>query len=281
MSDIPAISVSGLGLLPVLGQGTWHMGENLSHRAAEVDSLIYGIELGMTLIDTAEMYGDGASERLVGSAIRTTDRPALLVSKLLPKNANVEGIRTACNRSLMNLGVDCLDLYLLHWREVDTRLDEVVDSFEELKRAGKLRAWGVSNFDVHDMEELLAVPGGEHVAVNQVLYNLNARGVEFDLLPWCNAHGIAVMAYSPLDEGRLIKHTGLAAIARDRGVSAAELALAFLVDKPGVIAIPKAGSRGHMRSNRGCADMVLSSEDHLALNSLFPSPRSKVALAMI
>ncbi|TBV12313.1 aldo/keto reductase [Stutzerimonas kirkiae] len=278
---LPTITLPSGQSVPILGQGTWHMGDGKASIAMEVDSLRQGMALGMTLIDTAEMYGDGASECVVGEALLGRRDEVFVVSKVLPSNASHQGVRAACERSLSHLGVERIDLYLLHWREEDTPLAETVATFEELKAEGKIGAWGVSNFDVADMEDLLAVPGGDRVAVNQVLYNLSRRGIEFDLLPWCQARGIGVMAYSPLDEGRLLRHAGLIQFARARNLDPAQVALAFILAHPGIIAIPKAGSAAHARDNREALAIQLGSKDLAALDAMFPAPRRKVPLEMI
>ncbi len=229
---IPTTTLPDGRRVPVLGQGTWRMGDAPARAADEVKSLQLGLDLGLALIDTAEMYGDGASERIVGEAVRGRRDEAFIVSKVLPSNASRLGTEAACERSLKHLGVDHIDLYLLHWRG-GYPLAETVAAFEALKKAGKIRAWGVSNFDVDDMEELLSVPDGRHVAVNQVLYNLSRRGIEFDLLPWCQQRGIAIMAYSPLDEGRLLRNPDLIHIAKAHQATPAQIALAFLKTRPG------------------------------------------------
>lgn len=279
MIKIPTTLVSGQ-LVPVLGQGTWHMGESGSSEAAEVASLRRGLDLGMTLIDTAEMYASGGSERVVGGAVKGRREKSFLVSKVLPSNASRAGVREACERSLRNLRTDSIDLYLLHWRG-RTPLAETVDAFQQLKAEGKIRAWGVSNFDVDDMEELLAVPGGNEVAANQVLYNLTSRGIEHDLLPWCQSRGIAIMAYSPLDEGRLLHDAPLATFARERGMTAAQAALAFVLSRKGVIAIPKTSSIQRAEENLQSSVTALSPDDLSKLDGLYPPPRRKMPLAMI
>ncbi|HET6265033.1 MAG TPA: aldo/keto reductase, partial [Usitatibacter sp.] len=210
---VPPFTLRDGGAMPRLGMGTWHMGERVGSRAAEVAALRLGLDLGMTLIDTAEMYGEGGAESVVGEAIGGRRDEVFVVSKFYPHHASRMKLRAACDASLRQLGIDALDLYLLHWRG-SVPLAETVATLEDLVRAGKIRRWGVSNFDVADMEELAAVPGGGNVAANQVLYNLARRGAEFDLLPWCAGRGVAVMAYSPLDEGRLVRHPALDAVAR-------------------------------------------------------------------
>lgn len=278
---IPTLTLPSGQAVPVLGQGTWHMGDVNASLGQEIASLRHGLDLGMTLIDTAEMYGDGASERVVGEAIRARRERAFVVSKVLPQHATPQGIRAACERSLRHLGIEQIDLYLLHWREDGTSLADVVVTFEALKAEGRISAWGVSNFDVPDMEDLLAVPGGDQVAVNQVLYNLSRRGIEFDLLPWCLARGIGVMAYSPLDEGRLLHHKELARFAQARGLTAAQAALAFVLARRGVIAIPKAGAAGHTRDNRDALSIRFGASDLAQLDALFPPPQCEMPFEMI
>lgn len=280
-APIPTIDLARLGPVPVLGQGTWRMGERRDSLTAEIDALQYGIDLGMTLIDTAEMYGDGGAERVVASAIAGRRQSVQLVSKVLPYNASRRGTIAACEQSLSRLDTDHLDLYLLHWRGSHP-LAETVAGLEDLRRDGRIRAWGVSNFDVDDMEELLAVPGGENCAVNQVLYNLEARGIEFDLLGWSAAHRIPIMAYSPLgNDGRLLRHPVLAGIAADRGATVAQAALAFVLARENVVAIPKAASRDHVADNRAALDVVLDGDELAALDRAFPPPARKQPLAML
>jgi diketogulonate reductase-like aldo/keto reductase len=268
-------------LVPILGQGTWRMGERSGAFGREVEALKHGIELGMTLIDTAEMYGSGGAERVTAEAIKGRRTAVQIVSKVLPHNASRAGTLAACRASLERLGIETLDLYLLHWRGPHP-LKETVAAFEELRAAGEIRAWGVSNFDVEDMEELFAVPGGKNCATNQVLYHLGARGIEYDLLGWCAAHHLPVMAYSPLgSDGRLLRHPALAAIARAHGATPATVALAFVLARPTVIAIPKASDLSHVADNRAAAELVLTAEDVAALDRTFPPPKRKVGLEMI
>jgi len=280
MDHMPQAALPDGRRVAALGQGTWHMGESRASAAEEVRALQTGIDLGMTLIDTAEMYADGGSETVVGEAARGRRDEVFLVSKVLPSNASRKGTVAACEASLKRLGTDRIDLYLLHWRG-RFPLAETVAAFEELKAAGKIGAWGVSNFDVDDMEELMSVPGGENVATNQVLYNLARRGIEFDLLPWSEQRGIPAMAYSPLDEGRLLRHPALARIAAARGASAAQVALAFLLSRDNVVAIPKSGSPARVQENRNAADLELTAEDLAALDAAFPPPARKRPLEMI
>jgi len=267
--------------VPVLGQGTWNMGEDRARKAGEVRALQMGLDLGMTLIDTAEMYGEGGAEEVVGAAIAGRRDDAFLVSKVYPHNASFDGVQQACERSLRRLGTDCLDLYLLHWQGHHA-LAETFDGFEALKKAGKIRAYGVSNLDLESMEE--AVQYGD-VVTDQVLYNLQKRGIEFDLLPWCRARGMPVMAYSPLessgrDQAALLGHPALRAVADGHGVTPAQIALAWVLHQDGVLAIPKAVDPVHLRANRAAADLRLSQEDSAALDRAFPPPRSRRALDM-
>lgn len=266
--------------LPALGQGTWYMGESAAARAAEVRALRLGLDLGLTVIDTAEMYADGGAEEVVGEALRGRRDAAFIVSKVYPQNASKAGVPAACERSLRRLKVDCIDLYLLHWRG-RYPLAETVAAFEELIAQGKIRRWGVSNLDAGDMAELASVPGGSACAVDQVLYNVGRRGIEFDLLPWCDAHQVAVMAYSPVEQGRLPKHAALAEIGRRHGVDAFQVALAWCLRRPGVLAIPKAVRPEHVEANRKAADLVLTPEDLAIIDKLFPPPTRRRPLEML
>ena len=266
--------------VPALGIGTWMIGEDPSCRAEEIATLQRGIDLGMTLIDTAEMYGDGASERLVGEAIEGRRDSVFLVSKVYPHNASRKGTAAACERSLKRLGVDHLDLYLLHWRG-GVPLSETVEAFERLQAQGKIRHWGVSNLDPGDMAELCEQPGGEQVAVNQVLYNLSRRGVEWDLLPWCEARRIPVMAYSPVERSRLLQHRGLAALAGRHHLTPAQLAIAWLLRRDQVIVIPKASTRAHLEDNFASLQAALDAAAIDELDRLFPPPRRATPLEML
>lgn len=278
---LPAVALPSGKSVPALGQGTWRMGEDRRRHADEVMALRRGIELGMTLIDTAEMYGDGGAELVVAEAIRGRRSEVQLVSKVLPGNASRSGTIAACERSLKRLGTDHIELYLLHWRGRHP-LAETVEAFETLQRSGAIGGWGVSNFDVDDMDELLAASGGKACTTNQVLYNLTARGVEYDLLAWSAAHAMPIMAYSPLgNDNRMRRHPELQRIANARGVTAAQVALAFVLARPGVIAIPKATGLDHVAENRAAADLMLTAEEHAALDAAFPPPRRKQALEMI
>ncbi len=266
--------------LPRLGMGTWHMGESSSRRADEVAALRLGLDLGMGLVDTAEMYGEGGAEAVVGEAVRGRREAPFVVSKFYPHHASRAKLRAACAASLERLGVDAIDLYLLHWRG-SVPLAETVATLEDLVREGRIRRWGVSNFDVGDLEELVAVPGGRNVAANQVLYNLERRGIEFDLLPWCERHGVEVMAYSPLDEGRLVRHPAVAEVAKRLGCTSAKVALAWLLRERRVAVIPKAGEPAHVRANRAALEVALDAPALAALDRAFPPPRRKTPLEMI
>jgi diketogulonate reductase-like aldo/keto reductase len=279
MATIPNLRMRDGEVVPRLGMGTWHMGERPANRAREAAALRLGLDLGMNLIDTAEMYGEGGAESVVGEAIRDWRQGVFVVSKFYPHHASRRKLIAACDGSLSQLGTDDLDLYLLHWRGT-TPLEETVDTLEDLVRAGKIQRWGVSNFDVADMEELVAVPGGDRVAANQVLYNLARRGPEFDLLPWCAKREIPVMAYSPLDEGRLARHPAIISIAARLGAKPGQVALAWLLRNQRVIAIPKASTSEHVRDNRGAADVTLDDEAMRILETTFPPPRRKRPLEM-
>ena len=266
--------------MPALGMGTWRMGERKRERAGEVAALRRGIDLGMTVIDTAEMYADGGSEEVVGEAVAGRRDEVFLVSKIYPHHATKRGVVAACTRSLKRLSTDHLDLYLLHWRG-DVPLAETIAGFESLREAGSIRAWGVSNFDRSDMEQLLGIPGGGHCAANQVLYNLGCRGIEWDLLPLCRRQSIAVMAYSPFDEGRLLRSRRLRALAERAGVTPAQLALAWLLAQDDVVAIPKASDPAHVHDNRNALDITLPEALRAEIDSIFPPPSGPSALKMI
>ena len=270
------LSLPDGGAMPALGLGTWMMGERKSEAAAELAALTLGIELGLTLIDTAEMYGHGGAETIVGEAIAGRRDAIFLVSKVLPQNASRAGTVRACEASLKRLGTDRLDLYLLHWAGSHP-LGGTIEAFEQLKRAGKIRRWGVSNFDLAEMEPL----GASAVASDQVLYNLARRGIEFDLLPWCRAHGIPVMAYSPIEQGRILGNKALVALANERGCSPAQLALAWVLKQEGVVTIPKASTLAHVRENRAALDITLGAAECAALDKAFPPPRKQAPLAML
>jgi diketogulonate reductase-like aldo/keto reductase len=278
--DIATVSLPDGEHIPKLGQGTWEMGEQPARRAAEIAAIRAGVELGMTLVDTAEMYGDGATESLLGEALGGLRERVFLVSKVYPHNASRRGVQTACEKSLKRLKTDHLDLYLLHWRG-SVPLEETVTGFEALRQAGKIRHWGVSNFDTDDMDELMTVPGGDACATNQILYNVARRGPEYDLLSWLAAHDMPAMAYSPVDHARLPKRSALDDIADARGVSVFQVALAWVLQQPGVFAIPKAGSVEHVRDNQRALELRLDAGERAAIDAYFKPPRSKRPLEML
>lgn len=266
--------------IPILGQGTWAMGENARYRAAEVAALRLGLDLGMTLIDTAEMYASGGAEEVVGEAIVGRRDDVFLVSKVLPGNATRRGTIAACERSLKRLETDHIDLYLLHWRG-SVPLAETLDAFISLSNSGKIRYWGVSNFDISDMQELLSLSGGANVAANQVLYNLTRRGIEYNLLPWCRKHHLPIMAYSPVEQGRLLSHVELKRVASEHHVTPAQVALAWLLRQDGVNVIPKATTETHVRENRAALDLDLTEQDLATLDRAFPPPTRAQPLEML
>jgi len=266
--------------VPALGQGTWQMAETSQRRTQEIEALRLGVELGMTLVDTAEMYGEGASEKLIDEALGPSRDRLFLVSKVYPHNASRKGVTEACERSLARLGTDRLDLYLLHWRG-SVPLEETVAGFEDLRRSGKIRHWGVSNFDTADMGELFAVEDGTNCATNQVLYNVTRRGPEYDLIPWMAERRMPLMAYSPIEQGRLPKAGILREIGRRYEASPHQIALAWLLQKPGIIAIPKASSPSHVRDNHRALEIRLGPEDLSAVDAEFPPPKRKRPLEMI
>jgi diketogulonate reductase-like aldo/keto reductase len=280
VSGIPTTSLPSGEAVPVLGQGTWYMGENARRAADEANALRLGIDLGMTLIDTAEMYGSGGAEEVVAEAIAGRRDDVFLVSKVLPENATQKGTVAACERSLRRLGTDRIDLYLLHWRG-SPPLEGTLEAFAQLQADGKIRHWGVSNFDTDEMEELLTLPGGDQCATNQVLYNLTRRGIEFDLVPWCRKQRIPIMAYSPIEQGRMLKNSALQAVAMNHNATAAQIALAWLIRQPGVIAIPKSATLQHIKDNRAATDIKLTAADLAALDKAFPPPTRKRALEML
>jgi diketogulonate reductase-like aldo/keto reductase len=256
------------------------MAEDPRRRADEIEALRAGLDLGMGLIDTAEMYANGAAEALVGEAIAGRRDEVFLVSKVLPSRASREGAVAACEQSLRRLRTDRIDLYLLHWRG-SIRLAETVEAFQALQAAGKIRAWGVSNFDTQDMRALTRLRVGKSVAANQVLYNLTRRGIEHDLLPWCRKREIPVIAYSPIEQGRLLSHPELSRIAKAYGATPAQIALAWIVREADVVAIPKAGRVEHVQENWRALDLALSPADLAALDAAFPPPRGPQALEVL
>jgi aldehyde reductase len=265
--------------VPALGQGTWNLGDDPARRDDEIASLRRGIELGLTLLDTAEMYGDGRSEELVGEAIAGRRDEVFLVSKVYPHNASRRAMPRSCEASLRRLGVDTIDLYLLHWPG-SVPLAETVETFETLQRAGKIRHWGVSNFDTEQMQELWRTPGGTAAQVNQVLYNLGERGIEWDLDHWLHEHGVPVMAYSPFDQGRLLRSKPLADFARRYGMTPGQVAIAWLLAQD-VIAIPKTGDATRVQDNAVAVTHALSAEQLRELDAVFPPPDGPRPLAML
>lgn len=279
------INFAGFDALPVIGQGTWYMGETASQRAAEITALQAGIDCGLRLIDTAEMYADGGAEEVVGEALRGRREQALLVSKVYPWNAGEVDAIDACERSLRRLQTDYLDLYLLHWRG-NIPLEETLRAMERLQQQGKIRYWGVSNFDNEDMAELWDEPGGNQCATNQVLYHLASRGIESDLLPACQQRGMPVMAYCPLAQaGRLreslFSNPCLTQIAQQKGISVAQLLLAWVVRQQGVIAIPKASSVAHVQDNAAALGVILTDEELASIDRVWPAPQHRVPLDIV
>ena len=266
--------------VPAFGMGTWRYGEDRRRRADEIATLRLGLDLGARLIDTAEMYGDGESERLVGEAIAGRRDDAFLVSKVYPHNASRKGAVAACERSLRRLRTDRLDLYLLHWRG-NVPLAETVEAFEALKRTGKIRHWGVSNLDLGEMERLVAAPDGANVQTNQLLYNLTRRGIEWDLLPWLRARAIPVMAYSPVEEGRLLQSKKLTAFSKQSGLTQSQAALAWLLAKDDIVVIPKTSRPGRLKENLAALQSPLNAEQLAELDRVFPPPSGPSALEMI
>ncbi|WP_159565399.1 aldo/keto reductase [Budvicia diplopodorum] len=266
--------------VPVFGQGTWFMGERSSDIPREIYTLQQGIERGLSLIDTAEMYADGGAEHVVGSAIKGRRDDVFLVSKVLPGNASLKGTVCACEASLKRLDTDYIDLYLLHWRG-NIPLGETVEAMETLIDMGKIGQWGVSNFDVDDLEELMTIVDNEQLATNQVLYNLSRRGIEYDMLPWSRNNGLPIMAYSPIEQGRLLEHPALAEVAKRHDATPAQIALAWVMRDHNVITIPKASSLEHMQENIGSLAIKLLHEDYLTLDAAFPPPQRKIPLEML
>jgi len=266
--------------IPVLGMGTWRMGESARNSQAEVKALRHGLDLGLSLIDTAEMYGEGGAEEVIAESIANCRSKVFLVSKVYPYNASNKGAIAACERSLKRLQTDYLDLYLLHWRG-SVPLAETLDAFQTLQQTGKIRSYGVSNFDLEDMEELAHLPVGNGVVTNQVLYNLTRRGIELNLLPWCHQQKIPIMAYSPIEQGRLLHHPALTTIAQNRGVTAAQVAIAWLLHQKNVIVIPKSSRIEHVDQNFAALDLSLNESELTTLNQAFPPPTKPVPLAML
>jgi len=275
------VQLSDGEFVPALGQGTWRMGEDKSAHADEVAALRLGIDLGMTLIDTAEMYGEGGAEKVVADAIDGQRDRVFVVTKVYPHNASRTKLPKACERSLKRLRIEVIDLYLLHWRS-NTPLAETVETFERLRSAGKIKRWGVSNFDLDDMKELLDIENGTACAANQVLYNLEHREIESGVLPWSQKNKIPIMAYSPVGHSRgLLKNATLKKIAKRHDSTPGQIALAWVLRQPGVIAIPKAGNQAHVRDNAKSVEIRLSDEDSGAIDREFPPPTSKESLPML
>ncbi|MEI6304181.1 MAG: aldo/keto reductase [Betaproteobacteria bacterium] len=266
--------------IPAFGQGTWNIGDSRATRAEEIATLRLGLDLGATLIDTAEMYGDGRSEQLIAEAIAGRRDEAFIVSKVYPHNASKKGVAAACERSLKRLATDRIDLYLLHWRG-DVPLAETMAAFQALQEAGKIRHYGVSNLDLADLRELWSAPGGEAIATNQLLYNLTRRGIEFDLLPWLRQRRVPLMAYSPIEQARLLRNSGLAAFAKRHGMTPAQAALSWLLAKDDVIVIPKTGRRERLKENMGALEITLNPEQLAELDRLIPPPTASQPLQML
>ena len=269
--------------VPALGLGTWRLGESTRNRSADVAAVVTALEIGYRLIDTAEMYGDGGAEEVVGAAIRDASQivareQLTIVSKVLPSNASHAGVMRACERSLKRLQLDAIDLYLLHWPG-STPLKDTVAAFEQLRGEGRIRSWGVSNFDTADMQQLWSLGAGSNCAANQVYYSAGERGPEFDLLPWLREHGVATMAYSPIDQGALARDTTFATIGRRHQISASSAALAWVLRQPGVIAIPMSRSAPHLRDNFAAASVALTAADVAQIDAQFPPPKRKRRLA--
>lgn len=260
--------------------GTWRMGENALHRQSEIDALRHGLDLGFSLIDTAEMYGEGGAEEVIAQAIANRRESVFLVSKVYPHNASKQKAIAACERSLKRLKTDYLDVYLLHWRG-SVPLAETLEAFETLQQSGKIRSYGVSNFDIEDMQEVSQLKGGKGIVTNQVLYNLMRRGIEWNLLPWCRQQNIPIMAYSPIEQGRLLNNKTIKAIAQQRGVTAAIVAIAWLLHQEDIIVIPKSSRIDHVEQNYAAKDLKLSAEELAALDVAFPPPTKPVSLEML
>ena len=266
--------------IPSMGLGTWHMGERIGNPKTEVDALVRGLDLGAALIDTAEMYARGGAERVVGSAIKGRRDEVFIVSKILPHNASFDGTIRACENSLQRMEIESIDLYLLHWPG-NHPLEYTVSAFEQLKTDGKIRHWGVSNFDTSDMQELYGIPEGKNCQINQVLYNLSRRGIEWDLLPWCRSMGLPIMAYSPIEQGRLLENKKLKALASEIGVSAAQLSIAWSIRNNDIITIPKASNLEHVSQNIDAWTIKLESAILDELDKLFEPPVKKKRLDVL
>jgi diketogulonate reductase-like aldo/keto reductase len=277
---LPSVTLPSGEKVPQLGQGTWRMGESGRLRKDEVAALKLGIDLGMTLIDTAEMYGNGGAEEIVAEAVASRRDTCFIVSKVLPENSTRTQTIEACERSLKRLKTDRIDLYLLHWRGRPA-LSETLEAFQTLQERGAIRYWGVSNFDVTDMEELFALAGSDACASNQVLYNLRRRGIEAGLLPWCRHRSIPIMAYSPVEQGRLLRERVLTAVAIRHRATTAQIALAWVLRQPDMMVIPKATTLEHVRENRAALDIELSEQDLAELDRGFPPPKGRRPLELL
>ncbi len=280
MTTIPTVTLPSGATMPKFGLGTWRMGESANKRAAEVKALAHGLSLGVTLIDTAEMYGDGEAETIVADAVDDKRDAVFIVSKVLPSNASRRGTIAACERSLKNLRTDRIDLYLLHWRG-SAPFSETIEAFEALKTSGKIGGWGVSNLDIDDLRELASATGGAACQTNQVLYNLTRRGIEFDLLPWCEQHKAPLMAYSPIEQGRMLGHPALADVARRHQATPAQVGLAWLLRQDGVIVIPKATALAHVEEDIAALNLTLTADDLATLDKAFPPPKKATPLDML
>jgi len=280
VSALPTVKLPSGESVPQLGQGTWHMGESGRARKEEIAAVRLGLDFGMTLIDTAEMYGNGGAEEVVAEAVAGRREECFIVSKVLPENATRAGTIAACGRSLKRLKTDRIDLYLLHWRG-SPKLEETLAGFEALIASGAIRYWGVSNFDVDDMEELFRLAGGASCATNQVLYNLRRRGIEAGLLPWCRKRAVPIMAYSPFEQGRLLRDRTLTAVAIRHRATTAQIALAWVLRQADMMAIPKSSTEAHVRENRAALDIALSAQDLAELAKTFPPPKERRPLELL
>jgi diketogulonate reductase-like aldo/keto reductase len=279
-TKLPSVKLPSGETVPQLGQGTWHMGENSRLRKEEVTALKLGIDLGMTLIDTAEMYGTGGAEEVVAEAVAGRRDDCFIVSKVLPENSSRAGTIAACERSLKRLKSDRIDLYLLHWRGRPP-LSETLEAFQKLQQAGAIRYWGVSNFDVEDMDELFRLEGGGACASNQVLYNLRHRGIEAGLLPWCGERALPIMAYSPVEQGRLLRDRVLTQVALRHRATTAQIAIAWVLRHKDMMVIPKAATIEHVRENRAALDLKLTKQDLAELDRAFPPPKGRRPLELL
>jgi len=277
---IPTTTLPSGRKMPIFGLGTWRMGESARRRADEVAALRHGIERGVTLIDTAEMYGDGEAETIVADAVGARRDEVFIVSKVLPQNSSRARTVAACERSLKRLKTERIDLYLLHWRG-SPPVSETLEAFQALKKEGKILDWGVSNFDLGEMDDVARCKGGAACATNQVLYNLSRRGIEFDLMPWCKKRGMPIMAYSPIEQGRILGDATLRDVAARHGVTPAQVALAWLIRQEGVITIPKAGRAAHVDDDLAALDLKLTKDDLATLDRAFPPPKTPQPLEML